>query len=1249
MQFIKNGPDIPERLLQLHEEGRVVFFCGAGISYPAGLPGFGGLVDKLYSGLGATPTPVENVAKKTGLHDATIGLLEGRITGGRAAVRRELVAVLTPNLALPRATQSHDALIVLSQNRKGQLRLVTTNFDRIFEAVAAKQNLDISKFQAPLLPVPKNRWSGLVYLHGLLPESPTDDDLNRLVVASGDFGLAYLTERWGARFVSELFRTYTVCFVGYSINDPVMRYMMDALAADRLMGEAPAEAFAFGSYAKGKETVAAQEWGAKKVTPILYPEFRRHFYLHETLRVWADTYRDGVRGKEAIVARYGAIRPTGSTKQDDFVRRMLWALSDSTGLPAKRFADFDPVPSLDWLESLTERRFGHQDLPRFGIQANQDEDKKLSFSILDRPTSYTHAPWMNPVQRAFGSLGNWDNVMEQIAHWLARHANDPKLLLWVAARGGKLHPSFEFYLTREFEKNPPTAAVRKLWSLVLAGRLKSGARSHDLYSWQQNFIRHGFSPTMGVQLRAALTPYVNLSGPFLEFDNEDEQRSSPEESRSISDLVRWEIVLAADHVHSVLNSLRQKSEWSATLPQLLSDATTLLRDAFDLMNELDGADDHYDSSYIHQPSISNHLQNTDFNDWTALIELARDAWLATAKVSPEAARAELGRWLTIRYPVFRRLAFFAATHEPNLVSADEALSWLLADNQWWLWTAETQRETMRLLISLPPRLTSPQNELLQAAILQGPPRNMLRDDLDEETLQRAIDRKVWLALEKIQSSDAGLTAEATNRLQVLRSTYPDWQLASDDRDEFPYWMSSGEEWRTYRPTPKLRRDLETWLRDYPSVDDLHESDNWSERCAKDFSRTATALLSLAKQSIWPVDRWRQALQAWSNQDIIARSWRYVACTIASMPGAELTKLARPVAWWLEESAKALTQNEKLFFDLVGRIVSIYQIDILEKQDDPIGRAFNHPVGLATNAILRWWFRQNIEDGQGLRREMIPLFELICDPNAPSLHYGRIILAGSAIALYRVDPDWTKEHLAPYFRWQDPKAYALGIWQNFLRSPRLHWPLLDTLKSDFLLTAQHYDDLGKTYARQYAAFLTYAALESGGTFTIHDFKGATEALPLSALPEVAETLFRALEGAGEKRIEFFRNRVKPYMKRIWPNTLHAKTPAVSANFAKLCSVSGDAFPEALIQFRDWLQPIDDISYTIHLLRQEGLCTQHPNDALTLIDLITPANVQWLSEDFKDCLMEIRTANPELEWDVRFQRLVTLLRQRNQSWP
>ena len=301
MQFVSGGPDIPERLLQAHEDGRVVFFCGAGISYPARLPGFAGLVTEVYDALFAVPNAVQQAAIKAGLFDTAIGLLEADMVGGRETVRRALAGVLTPNLTAANATATHDALLTLGKCRDGHTRIITTNFDRLFEEVIAANSLTIERFQAPLLPVPKNRWDGLVYLHGLLSTTPSASKLDRLVVSSGDFGLAYLTERWAARFVSELFRNYTVCFVGYSINDPVLRYMMDALAADRLLGESPPEMFAFGSYSKGKEEQRANEWRAKNVTPILYREHNRHAYLHKTIRAWAETYRDGVRGKERIV------------------------------------------------------------------------------------------------------------------------------------------------------------------------------------------------------------------------------------------------------------------------------------------------------------------------------------------------------------------------------------------------------------------------------------------------------------------------------------------------------------------------------------------------------------------------------------------------------------------------------------------------------------------------------------------------------------------------------------------------------------------------------------------------------------------------------------------------------------------------------------------------------------------------------------------------------------------------------------
>ena len=237
MQFIKHGPDIPELLLQAHEDGRVVFFCGAGVSYPAGLPGFRELVDQLYTTLNTTKTPIEEQAYSREQYDATLYLLEDRYPGKRLAVRRALTKVLKPNLRRKGATDTHFSLLQLAQDRDGAIRLVTTNFDRIFQHLTKRSKPAIPEYPAPLLPIPKDsRWNGVVYLHGLLPATPHEEGLQRLVLSSGDFGLAYLTERWAARFVSELFRNYIVCFVGYSINDPVLRYMMDALAADRMLG-----------------------------------------------------------------------------------------------------------------------------------------------------------------------------------------------------------------------------------------------------------------------------------------------------------------------------------------------------------------------------------------------------------------------------------------------------------------------------------------------------------------------------------------------------------------------------------------------------------------------------------------------------------------------------------------------------------------------------------------------------------------------------------------------------------------------------------------------------------------------------------------------------------------------------------------------------------------------------------------------------------------------------------------------------
>ena len=42
MQFIVDGPDIPDEFIFAHQEGKIVFFCGAEISRPIKLLSLGG-------------------------------------------------------------------------------------------------------------------------------------------------------------------------------------------------------------------------------------------------------------------------------------------------------------------------------------------------------------------------------------------------------------------------------------------------------------------------------------------------------------------------------------------------------------------------------------------------------------------------------------------------------------------------------------------------------------------------------------------------------------------------------------------------------------------------------------------------------------------------------------------------------------------------------------------------------------------------------------------------------------------------------------------------------------------------------------------------------------------------------------------------------------------------------------------------------------------------------------------------------
>lgn len=1033
---------------------------------------------------------------------------------------------------------------------------------------------------------------------------------------------------------------------------------MDALAADRVLGESPPEMFAFGSYSKGKKVDREREWKAKNVTPILYREHWHHAYLHKTLREWSETYRDGARGKEQIVVECAIARPLASTEQDDFVGRLRWALSDPSGLPARRFAELNPVPSLDWLEPLSDDRFGHSDLSRFGVPPKAEVNESLAFSLTRRPTPYDLAPPMALVDSGTDQ-SRWDNVMVQIARWLIRHLDDPALLLWLVERGDSLHDELAWRIESRLEElaqletdddqdelesiraNAPNAIprpeMRTLWHLLLTGRVRTWADDLDLHDWRHRCNREGLTTALRLELRERLTPRVSLREP-LPWPEEDE--AEVDERSHIRNSIEAEIVLSTSHVRPALQELVEDELWTEALPDLLPGFTGLLCDALDLWRELGYADEKSDPSFESQPSISAHPQNTDFQDWTALIELARDAWLAMCARSPEGARAAAEAWWQIPYPTFRRLSFFSAA-QPEVIPRRQAFDWLLADEAWWFWSPETLREAMRLLAALAPRLEEAELAQLEQTIMRGPPRGMYRADVEPEPWIRIQEREIWLRLAKVTEAGARLSVDGTERMEALLARYPDWQLAENERDEFSTWIGNGSEWREYVSTPREPRELIEWLKANPDTD-VRQRDDWSERCREEFDATASALSELALQGIWPRRRWREALRTWSEEELICRSWDRMAPVLARARGDTLRAFSHYVGWWLRAVGKSCEGDEEMFLSLCDGVLELDYKEDDGNFDDAVGRAIKHPAGLVTDALLQWWHQKPLEDDQGLAENLNPRFSRICETRISKFRHGRVLLAAHVVTLFRVDPKWTTRNVLPLFDWQLSQVEARSAWAGFLWSPRLYRPLMEALKPAFLDAANHYAELGRHHAR-YSSLLTFEALDQGAVFTRRELARATAALTQEGCENAAEALVQGLKGAGVQAAEYWRNRVVPYLTSVWPRMHDVASASIAESFARACVETGDAFPEALEQVRNWLQPLAFPGRIVHRLYELDIHKRFPAPTLELLDLVLRGEPRRPPpRNLLACMNTIRAADPQLRNDPRFQRLAEYLR-------
>jgi hypothetical protein len=301
MKFLPNSADIPHDLIRSVNDGDVIFLCGAGVSFGVGLPTFKKLTDDVYATIGESRTheAAEMVAYDKEEYDRVLRSLEKRtlLHGTESRVRVAVSQILKPPTDAGLA--HHKSLLQLSRDRSGRVRLLTTNFDTLFERAAQEEGLSFESLAGKSIPRPGGADDfGILHLHGRVEDKDLSLKKSDLILTSADFGDAYLRDGWASRYIEDRMRLNTLILVGYRAEDAALRLLLETLDADRDRFRDLKDIFAIEKSSSG----SASLWKAKGIQPLEFPDYPD---IYSTLAEWARYAKDPAgysrRGLEDIL------------------------------------------------------------------------------------------------------------------------------------------------------------------------------------------------------------------------------------------------------------------------------------------------------------------------------------------------------------------------------------------------------------------------------------------------------------------------------------------------------------------------------------------------------------------------------------------------------------------------------------------------------------------------------------------------------------------------------------------------------------------------------------------------------------------------------------------------------------------------------------------------------------------------------------------------------------------------------------
>ena len=1168
------GIDFPVDLLNALRDGKLVVFAGAGVSMgePACLPNFKHLAQMIAEGTG-----------KTLQHGEDIDHFLGRLQHEGVKVHERAAEVLFREGL--EATEQHRNLLRLYPDG-GPVRVVTTNFDLLFEQAAEDLFGSVPEvFRAPALPLGR-QFNGVLHLHGAV-STPSE-----MVITDEDFGRAYMTEGWAARFLVELFSNFTILFVGYSYDDTIMSYLTRALPpreTDR-------------HFALTQETnFDAQRWRLLEIEPITYPQSNKddHSILDEGIRYLANHARRGLLDWHREITEIAENSPPLDEETKDLIE---YAFADVT--KARFFTKVATDP--EWIDWLDEREYLN---PLFLYGTLSERDRAFSW-------------WL----------------VKQFAH---NHTN--KLFRLIGKHNTCLHPGFwrdlSWQIGRDKEALWNTDILSRWISLLLATAQKS-IDPHILLQLGERCIQHEMLDSLLQIFDTMMDSYFQLKRDFL-------LPYGDENSENIQFNVELPLIGTDYYVLNQLWEEGLKPKLPQVAERLLDRVIKRLEDRYIILCTWHESHRKWDSESSRRSAIEPHEQDDYTEAIDVLIDAARDCleWLGSNQA--DAAARWCSRLMCLDAPLLRRLAVHGMSKREDL-TADNKIDWLLTHID--LHDLSTHHEVFQAIrLAYPEATPEYRNAIIKAVWVYRWP-DEEHPAKGEYTARHHFDWFDWL-----HQSDP-ICVLAREALAEVSTEYPNFESREHPDLLYWTSIAWGAPQSPWTPEQLLANPASNWLdhllsfqaTEWDGPDHRELIENVTEAAKQDFEWGFDLADALGRTEKWEAYLWSALIRAWSTMELDEDKHCKVLCWLGK---AELyPKHNREIA----EALYALVKNDgpAYVFNLLPQANKIAanlwchldQINPIEERVDWLTQAINHPSGSLTRFWLfglSLWQEQQAPRSTVLSDEYREALSGIVEDQSLSGKLGRTVLASQVAFLLAVDETWTRENLIPLFALDSEDFQA--AWDGFLTWERLNPTVADVMAALFLKAVERINsDLFSQrggFIKYYIYMFEYLAEDLLDRWIPTFFQYASQEQPSET---EAPMLFpRNVQGTKDYFAAEVGSRLRKmteaeqqewwqrWLKRYWENRLQGKPDALDAGeiahmlnwLPHLTLVFSEAVDLAVQMPRGPLQKCRVIA----TLDKSDLWRRHPGSVAELLIYLWKCNLPeyswYLARDLIDNLLSL----------------------------